>query len=53
VVVRDLPGRGQARDVYAVARASGLRRPAIAVIVAALTTAAHSMASRTADHGPR
>jgi hypothetical protein len=38
--VRDLPGAIQARDVYAVARASSVRRPSVAVILAALDTAA-------------
>jgi DNA-binding transcriptional LysR family regulator len=40
VAVRDLPGPGQARDVYAVARASSVRRPSVAVILAALNAAA-------------
>jgi DNA-binding transcriptional LysR family regulator len=40
VAVRDLPGPGQARDVYAVARASSVRRPSVAVILAALDAAA-------------
>jgi DNA-binding transcriptional LysR family regulator len=40
VAVRDLPGTGQARDVYAVARASSVRRPSVAVILAALDSAA-------------
>ena len=40
VAVRDLPGPGQARDVYAVARASSVRRPSVAVILAALESAA-------------
>ncbi len=42
-----------AREVYAVARASGLRRPAIAVTVTALTTAASAMANRAVDHASR
>jgi DNA-binding transcriptional LysR family regulator len=57
VIVRELPGRRPVREVYAVARASGLGRPAIAVIVSALTTAASAMASRRgrarADHASR
>jgi DNA-binding transcriptional LysR family regulator len=40
VVVRELPGAPQARDVYAVARASSVRRPSVAVILAALDAAA-------------
>jgi DNA-binding transcriptional LysR family regulator len=40
VTVRELPGTGQARDVYAVARASSMRRPSVAVILAALDAAA-------------
>src|SRR6516225_10011992 len=32
VAVRELPGPAQARDVYAVARASSVRRPSVAVI---------------------
>ncbi len=44
VVVRELPGRSPARNVYAVARESGVRRPAVAVILAALTAAARNLA---------
>jgi len=40
VVVRDLPGEAPARQVYAVARASSVRRPSVAVIVSALEAAA-------------
>jgi DNA-binding transcriptional LysR family regulator len=40
VVVRELPGEGPARDVYAVARASSVRRPSVAVILSALEAAA-------------
>jgi DNA-binding transcriptional LysR family regulator len=43
VVVRDLPGTIPARDLYAVARASSVRRPAVAVIIRALTTAARGL----------
>jgi DNA-binding transcriptional LysR family regulator len=43
VVVRDLPGSTPARDLYAVARASSVRRPAVAVIVRALTSAARGL----------
>lgn len=38
VTVRELPGTSPARDLYAVARASSVRRPAVSVIVRALTT---------------
>jgi DNA-binding transcriptional LysR family regulator len=44
VVVRELPGRTPARNVYAVARESGVRRPSVAVILAALTAAARHLA---------
>jgi len=44
VVVRELPGRSPARNVYAVARESGVRRPSVAVILAALTAAARNLA---------
>ena len=43
VVVRDLPGKTPARDLYAVARASSVRRPAVAVIIRALTSAARGL----------
>jgi DNA-binding transcriptional LysR family regulator len=39
VAVRELPGPTQAREVYAVARASSVRRPSVAVILAALNAA--------------
>jgi len=39
VAVRELAGPTQARDVYAVARASSVRRPSVAVILAALNAA--------------
>lgn len=48
VVVRDLPGRNPTRDVYAVARESSLRRPAITVIIRALTSAARGLPGGTA-----
>jgi len=44
VVVRELPGRSAARNVYAVARESGVRRPSVAVILAAVTAAARNLA---------
>ncbi len=40
VAVRELPGAPQARDVYAVARASSVRRPSVAVMLTALDAAA-------------
>jgi DNA-binding transcriptional LysR family regulator len=43
VVVRELPGAAAARSVYAVARASSVRRPSVAVILAALDTAAERL----------
>jgi DNA-binding transcriptional LysR family regulator len=48
VVVRELPGRSPARNVYAVARESGVRRPSVAVILAALTAAARNLAHQEA-----
>ena len=38
-----LPGRSPARQVYAVARESGVRRPSVAVILTALTAAARTL----------
>jgi DNA-binding transcriptional LysR family regulator len=53
VVVRELPvpdtargGDGYARDVYAVARTASVRRPAVAVILAALHQGAQKLYSR-------
>jgi DNA-binding transcriptional LysR family regulator len=43
VAVRELPVTSPARDLYAVARASSVRRPAVAVIIRALTTAARGL----------
>src|SRR3984885_10600633 len=43
VAVRELPGSAQARDVCAVARASSVRRPSGAVILAALDSAAERL----------
>jgi DNA-binding transcriptional LysR family regulator len=45
VAVRELPGASPARDLYAVARESAVRRPAVAVIIRALTSAARSLAT--------
>jgi DNA-binding transcriptional LysR family regulator len=44
VAVRELPSPAPARDVYAVARAASIRRPAVAVILAALAAGAASLA---------
>lgn len=43
IAVRDLAGTAPSRDLYAVARASSVRRPAVAVIIRALTTAARGL----------
>jgi DNA-binding transcriptional LysR family regulator len=43
VAVRELPGTAQARDVCAVARASSVRRPSVATILAALDSAAERL----------
>lgn len=52
VAVRDLPGHRPARDLYAVARASSVRRPAVALIIEALTTAARGLLARTGQSPP-
>ena len=49
VVVRDLPGSDAARDVYAVARTASVRRPSVAVILAALHDGAKHLSARTAQ----
>jgi DNA-binding transcriptional LysR family regulator len=43
VAVRELPGTSPARDLYVVARESAVRRPAVAVIIRALTSAARGL----------
>ena len=43
VAIRELPGTTPARDLYAVARESAVRRPAVAVIIQALTSAANGL----------
>lgn len=43
VVVRELPGAALAREVYAVVRAASVRRPSVAVVLAALATGAGSL----------
>jgi DNA-binding transcriptional LysR family regulator len=43
VAVRELPGTAQSRDVCAVARASSVRRPSVAVILSALDSAAERL----------
>ncbi|MGH3277247.1 MAG: LysR substrate-binding domain-containing protein, partial [Streptosporangiaceae bacterium] len=50
VTVRELPGRSPARQVYAVARESGVRRPSVAVILTALTAAARSLSRHEARY---
>jgi DNA-binding transcriptional LysR family regulator len=50
VAVRDLPGAGLNRDVYAVARASSVNRPSVAVILTAVhSAAAHLYPTRPAS----
>ena len=51
VAVRELPGRSLAWDLYAVARAPSVRRPAVALIIQALTAAAHSLPRTAAPAG--
>jgi DNA-binding transcriptional LysR family regulator len=46
VVVRELPGTERARDVYAVARASSIRRPSVAAILSVVHSAAAHLSSR-------
>jgi DNA-binding transcriptional LysR family regulator len=60
VAVRELPGASPARDVYAVARASSVRRPSVAVMLAALDAAAgrlgrlaSGVAFNRTGHAPR
>jgi DNA-binding transcriptional LysR family regulator len=43
VAVRDLPGPVPARDVYAVVRAASIRRPSVAVMLAALDAGARAL----------
>ena len=52
VAVRKLPGRQVARDLYAVARASSVRRPAVALIIEALTTAARGLPGGAGQAAP-
>jgi DNA-binding transcriptional LysR family regulator len=49
VAVRDLPGTVPFRHVYAVARTASIRRPAIAVVLAALHTAAKRLHTPSSD----
>ncbi len=51
VVVRELPSSDLARDVYAVARTASVRRPSVAVVLAALHDGARHLATR--PHRPR
>ena len=46
VVVREMPGPGTARDVYAVARTASVRRPSVAVVLAALHDGARHLPGR-------
>ena len=46
VVVRELPGMERARDIYAVARASSIRRPSVAAILSVVHSAAAQLAAR-------
>jgi DNA-binding transcriptional LysR family regulator len=43
VAVRDLPGPAPTRDVYAVVRAASIRRPSVAVMLAALDAGARAL----------
>lgn len=52
VVVRELPGKSPVRDLYAVARESSVRRPSVAVIIRALTTAARGLPGGGAKTAP-
>jgi DNA-binding transcriptional LysR family regulator len=49
VAVRDIPGSDLARDIYAVVRSASIRRPSVAVILAALQAGAKSLAGRGAS----
>jgi DNA-binding transcriptional LysR family regulator len=51
VVVRELPGRSPARSLHTVARASSVGRPAVAVIIDALTAAGQSLSQGPAGGG--
>jgi DNA-binding transcriptional LysR family regulator len=46
VVVRELPEPVPARDVYAVVRAASVRRPSVALVLAALHSGAEALAGR-------
>jgi DNA-binding transcriptional LysR family regulator len=52
VAVRELPGSAPARVVYAVARTSSVRRPAIAVVLAALRAAAENLPGQAPGSQP-
>jgi DNA-binding transcriptional LysR family regulator len=53
VAVRELTGSAPAREVYAVARAASVRRPQVAVILAALTAGAGSLRAGRPAGAPR
>lgn len=46
VVLRELPGKTQAREVYALSRPSGARRPAVAAVLEALRRSADELRAR-------
>jgi len=49
VAVRELPGAEWAREIYAVARASSIRRPSVTAILQAVHGAARQLRNRPAD----
>jgi DNA-binding transcriptional LysR family regulator len=53
VVVRELPGSAAAREVFAVARAASVRRPSVALVLAALDAGASGLAGRRPTASPR
>ncbi len=53
VAVRELPAAAPARDLYAVARESAVRRPSVALIIRALTSAARGLADSPLRAMPR
>jgi DNA-binding transcriptional LysR family regulator len=53
VVVRELPGPAPARVVYAVVRSASIRRPSVAVILAALGAGASGLTGRRAAGSAR
>jgi len=53
VAVRELPGTPPAREVYAVARAASVRRPSVAVILAALAAGSGHLPGHRPKHPGR